>query len=199
MATIRGLDYLNDRVTFSVSRSRCASNRVRVTILPDRHNQRRPVSAVETMELLATLGFRCRAFCGSQLDSGEDVRAALARHGVPFETRHFSIDGHPLEFLLTAWESNPPGSDPKPTSPDAGILTHIALFKNETTAEFAAFSTAFDRFLNIKPPEALKKLEPSRPERAEQRHPNCLARIYREFFSNLFPQPGPPLVPREAA
>jgi glycosyltransferase involved in cell wall biosynthesis len=33
-------------------------------------------------------------------------------------------------------------------------------------------------------------------ERARLWHPDRLAPIYREFFGNLFPQPGPPLVPK---
>ena len=32
--------------------------------------------------------------------------------------------------------------------------------------------------------------------RAQLWHPDRLAPIYREFFSTIFPQPGPPLVPR---
>ena len=34
--------------------------------------------------------------------------------------------------------------------------------------------------------------------RAEQWRPERLAPLYREFFSNLCHQPGPPLVPKEA-
>jgi glycosyltransferase involved in cell wall biosynthesis len=35
-------------------------------------------------------------------------------------------------------------------------------------------------------------------ERARQWHPDRLAPIYREFFGDLFPQPGPPLFPGRA-
>ena len=35
-------------------------------------------------------------------------------------------------------------------------------------------------------------------QRAEYWRPERIAPVYREFFGNLFPQPGPPLVPRPA-
>ncbi len=36
-------------------------------------------------------------------------------------------------------------------------------------------------------------------ERAQQWHPDRLAPIYREFFSRITHQPGPPLVPKKVA
>ena len=36
-------------------------------------------------------------------------------------------------------------------------------------------------------------------ERAQRWHPDRLAPIYRDFFSRITHQPGPPLVPKEAA
>ena len=34
-------------------------------------------------------------------------------------------------------------------------------------------------------------------QRAESWRPERLASVYRDFFSDVFPQPGPPLVPRQ--
>ena len=34
-------------------------------------------------------------------------------------------------------------------------------------------------------------------ERSQLWHPDRLAPVYREFFSNICPQPGPPIVPKQ--
>jgi glycosyltransferase involved in cell wall biosynthesis len=44
-----------------------------------------------------------------------------------------------------------------------------------------------------------ERLSQAARERAQRWHPDRLAPIYREFFGSLYHQPGPPMVPREAA
>ena len=62
------------------------------------------VATAQAMEFLATLGFQCRAFCGSRLDAAEEtaVEAMLDRQQIRHETRASRIGGFDARMIHAA-------------------------------------------------------------------------------------------------
>ena len=60
------------------------------------------VATAQAMQFLQSLGFQCRAFSGSRLDSREDVEVMLARHKITYRNTAIDVPGGHVPALTTS-------------------------------------------------------------------------------------------------
>jgi UDP-N-acetylglucosamine:LPS N-acetylglucosamine transferase len=98
------------------------------------------VSTCEALRLLGIAGLQTSAFCGSWLDTPEDIHVSLTRHDIAYETELVTIDGHRLEMLSAQHGSLP---------------VKVAVIDGWTPAELTAFYKAYGRYLDAERPDAV--------------------------------------------
>lgn len=98
------------------------------------------------LQLLATSGFSCQAFCAARLDAGEEVcfEQTLAELGLPYVVRPSVTPGGPAKLVFTKLGDVP-----------------VTVFRNQwtqlgpTPAETPAFLAAYEQFLAGARPEVI--------------------------------------------
>jgi glycosyltransferase involved in cell wall biosynthesis len=98
------------------------------------------VATAMAMQFLQTLGFSCRAFCGSRLDLQEDPEAMLKRHKVKYRHDKIVTLGGPVPILAARLESSFQGGGGKPL--DVTILPNEAARQSEFFRACGAFLDA---------------------------------------------------------
>jgi glycosyltransferase involved in cell wall biosynthesis len=105
------------------------------------------IATLQALQLLQTLGFECQAFCGSQLDAPREtsIDDLLARQPSPYEARSAKIDTYEARMIFILSKNVP-----------------ITIFGSVSTrgdwldeAEYAAFFTAYTKFLDAYQPDAI--------------------------------------------
>jgi glycosyltransferase involved in cell wall biosynthesis len=110
------------------------------------HTSGAAIATANGLRFLTQLGFECRAFCGSYLDSaGEGVEEMLAKQKTPCKVEVVEVRGRQASLVHTT-----PGAMP------------VTIFRSESTrgvwrdeAEVAAFLETYQRFLDEYRPDAV--------------------------------------------
>jgi len=104
------------------------------------------IATGDCLELLASSGFRCHAYCPARLDFREEVcfEETLAELGLPYEVRKLTAGPHPMKLVFTR----------------KGDVA-VTIFRNQftrigpTPQEFRAFLAGYQRFLDTNKPDVV--------------------------------------------
>ncbi len=104
------------------------------------------VATAQGLRFLQTLGFQCRAFCGSQLDLPEEIEAMLRRHQIVYRHEMLSAGSSRLPVLVASLHGS--------ASSGAAEPLEVAIFPDERQRQ-TDFYRACGAFLDAGRPDAV--------------------------------------------
>ena len=102
------------------------------------------IATASAMQLLASCGLKCEAFCGTRLDFGEEIciEQVLAELGLPYEVRKVTIGTSRAKIILSRLGNVP-----------VTLFRNVLTQTGPTILEASAFLNAYERFLHSVAPD----------------------------------------------
>ena len=104
------------------------------------------VATAQGMRFLQTLGFQCRAFCGSRLDLPEDIETMLQRHQIAYRRSSLAVGNSQVPVLVASLRGFSSGGSAE--------ALEVTIFPNEI-AQQTDFYRACGAFLDADRPDAV--------------------------------------------